>query len=226
MTLEEKLAIAKEQQHKIENGINIVQKKTKNPTSPMTGSVESLDEAVFGQVQNVDSNGVKPYDAQDEMRRIKERHEHGAKVDCSNSKIPKQIIQSIIDKPLDMPSTDPKLDAFTEKLKRTIPEGLMRSYEIQNRLEKSDDKKSFTNLTETNNGKTNIDYEMIKLIVENAIEKKIETLKNNLLNESLNTSSPSLKAMKLSNKFLFLDSDNNVFECQMKYIGKNKSKKK
>ena len=30
--------------------------------------------------------------------------------------------------------------------------------------------------------------------------------------------------MKLGNKFLFLDSDNNVFECQMKYIGKNKKK--
>jgi hypothetical protein len=53
----------------------------------------------------------------------------------------------------------------------------------------------------------------------------------NELNESINRSNAqryneaSLKVMKMSDKFLFLDSDNNIFECQMVYKGKNKSKK-
>lgn len=225
MTLEEKLAIAKEQQHKIENGAKLVKKKANKNISPMMGSVENLDEAVFGKVQEIDSNGQKPYDAQDEMRRIKERHEHGAKVDYSNSKIPKQIIKSIIEDPLDMPSTDPKLDAFTEKLKHVMPEGLMRSYEIQNKLENTQKKETEKNIIKESNN-TVVDYEMLKLIIENAIEKKLKNLQTNILNESLQNKSPSLKAIKISDKFLFLDNDNNIFECQMKFIGKNKAKKK
>jgi hypothetical protein len=223
MTLEEKLALSKEQQHKIEKGIkSITSSPSKKKPSTMVGSVEDLDSAVFGEVQKSDSG----YDAKEEMKRIQERYEKGAKinVDYGNTKIPKQIIQSIIQNPLDMPSVDPKMDAFTEKLKMSLPESINRSYEIQSRLEKQDEKQTPL-VTETKT--SSIDYEMIKLIVENAISKKMEEIKNTLLTESQNhlNQSPSLKAMKLGEKFLFLDGDNNVFECQMKYIGKNKKKK-
>lgn len=225
MTLEEKLALSKEQQHKIENGIKNISNPTSKKRKPTTmmGSVEDLDSAVFGEVQKSE-NG---YDAKEEMKRIQERYEKGVniKVDYENTKIPKQIIQSIIQNPLDMPSVDPKMDAFTEKLKMSLPESINRSYEIQSRLEKQDEKK--TPVISESTTSTSIDYEMIKLIIENAINKKIDDIKNTLLTESQNhlNSTPSLKAMKLGEKFLFLDGDNNVFECQMKYIGKNKKKK-
>ena len=189
----------------------------------MIGSLDTLDEAVFGDAQPSDPNR---YDAEAEMKRIKERYEHGAKIDCSNSRIPQSIIRSILDNPLDMPSVDPKMDAFTERLKEKLPEGLGRSYEIQSKLEKQDKQIINENSPKSSESSTRqaIDYEMIKLIIENAIEKKMETLKNSLLVENKQTNDASLKAMKLGNKFLFLDSDNNVFECQMKYIGKNKKK--
>ena len=41
---------------------------------------------------------------------------------------------------------------------------------------------------------------------------------------SHNDDSGNLKAMKMSDKLLFLDDNNNVYECQMKYVGKNKKK--
>lgn len=224
MTLEEKLALSKEQQQKIEKGIKAVSsKQNKNTAQTMIGSLDTLDEAVFGDAQPSDPNR---YDAEAEMKRIKERYEHGAKIDCSNSRIPQSIIRSILDNPLDMPSVDPKMDAFTERLKEKLPEGLGRSYEIQSKLEKQDKQIINENSPKSSESSTRqaIDYEMIKLIIENAIEKKMETLKNCLLVENKQTNDASLKAMKLGNKFLFLDSDNNVFECQMKYIGKNKKK--
>ena len=63
------------------------------------------------------------------------------------------------------------------------------------------------------------------MIVEGAINEKLGELKG-VLNESVSkTSSPNIAAMKMADKFLFLDSDNNVWECVMKYRGKNKKKK-
>lgn len=162
------------------------------------------------------------------MKRIKERREHGDSIDYSHSKLPRQIIESIAANPLDMTVVDPKMDAFTEKLKQTLPNSFNRSYEIQEKLEKQD--RQELNEVQGNNNATplsvNVDYELIKTIVESVVDKKINELKKGMVNENLSYgSNSSLKAMKLGEKFLFLDSDNNIFECQMKYIGKNKKRK-
>jgi len=224
MTLEEKLAISKQQQQKIEKGITLPNgangiSNYAPISSTITGSVDDIDNAVFGEVNN--DLLSKRYDAREEMKKIEERKEHGGNVDYSHSKIPKSILNSIIKNPLDMPSTDPKMDAFTQKLQEKLPEGINRSYAIQNALEGKDKAKAIDEKSHSNS----IDYEMIKMIVENAVEKKLSELKGTLLTEGKENEDHSLRAMKIGNKFLFLDNDNNIFECQMKYIGKNKKRK-
>ena len=226
MTLEEKLALSKEQKQIMENGIKAVQhKQARNDSSnsPIVGNLDDIDKAVYGEVEKTSG-----YDPQEEMKRIKERREHGGSIDYSHSKLPKQIIESIAANPLDMTVVDPKMDAFTEKLKQTLPNSFNRSYEIQEKLEKQD--RQELNEVQGNNNATsasvNVDYELIKTIVESVVDKKINELKKGMVNENLSYgSNSSLKAMKLGEKFLFLDSDNNIFECQMKYIGKNKKRK-
>lgn len=226
MTLEEKLALSKEQKQIMENGIKAVQHKqarTVSSNSPIVGNLDDIDKAVYGEVEK--TNG---YDPHEEMKRIKERREHGGSIDYGHSKLPRQIIESIAANPLDMTVVDPKMDAFTEKLKQTLPNSFNRSYEIQEKLEKQD--RQELNEVQGNNNATpasvNVDYELIKTIVESVVDKKINELKKGMVNENLSYgSNSSLKAMKLGEKFLFLDSDNNIFECQMKYIGKNKKRK-
>ena len=226
MTLEEKLALSKEQKQIMENGIKAVQHKqaeTGSSNSPIIGNLDDIDKAVYGEVEKTSG-----YDPQEEMKRIKERREHGGSIDYSHSKLPRQIIESIAANPLDMTVVDPKMDAFTEKLKQTLPNSFNRSYEIQEKLEKQD--RQELNEVQGNNNATsasvNVDYELIKTIVESVVDKKINELKKGMVNENLSYgSNSSLKAMKLGEKFLFLDSDNNIFECQMKYIGKNKKRK-
>lgn len=226
MTLEEKLALSKEQKQIMENGIKAVQHKqarTVSSNSPIVGNLDDIDKAVYGEVEKTSG-----YDPHEEMKRIKERREHGCPIDYSHSKLPRQIIESITTNPLDMTVVDPKMDAFTEKLKQTLPNSFNRSYEIQEKLEKQD--RQELNEVQGNNNATplsvNVDYELIKTIVESVVDKKINELKKGMVNENLNYgSNSSLKAMKLGEKFLFLDSDNNVFECQMRYIGKNKKRK-
>lgn len=226
MTLEEKLALSKEQKQIMENGIKAVQHKqavTGSSNSPIVGNLDDIDKAVYGEVEKTSG-----YDPHEEMKRIKERREHGDSIDYSHSKLPRQIIESIAANPLDMTVVDPKMDAFTEKLKQTLPNSFNRSYEIQEKLEKQD--RQELNEVQGNNNATplsvNVDYELIKTIVESVVDKKINELKKGMVNENLSYgSNSSLKAMKLGEKFLFLDSDNNIFECQMKYIGKNKKRK-
>lgn len=226
MTLEEKLALSKEQKQIMENGIKAVQHKqarTVSSNSPIVGNLDDIDKAVYGEVEK-----TSEYDPHEEMKRIKERREHGGSIDYSHSKLPRQIIESIAANPLDMTVVDPKMDAFTEKLKQTLPNSFNRSYEIQEKLEKQD--RQELNEVQGNNNATpasvNVDYELIKTIVESVLDKKVGELKREMINENLSYgSNNSLKAMKLGEKFLFLDSDNNIFECQMKYIGKNKKRK-
>ena len=226
MTLEEKLALSKEQKQIMKNGIKAVQhKQARNDSSnsPIVGNLDDIDKAVYGEVEKTSG-----YDPHEEMKRIKERREHGDSIDYSHSKLPRQIIESIAANPLDMTVVDPKMDAFTEKLKQTLPTSFNRSYEIQEKLEKQD--RQELNEVQGNNNATplsvNVDYELIKTIVESVVDKKINELKKGMVNENLSYgSNSSLKAMKLGEKFLFLDSDNNIFECQMKYIGKNKKRK-
>ena len=76
-------------------------------------------------------------------------------------------------------------------------------------------------------GNTGIDYDAIRQIVETAVRSLKDELRSEL-NESVvhsRQNDVSLKAMKMGSKFLFLDSDDNVYECQMVYKGKNKKKR-
>lgn len=63
---------------------------------------------------------------------------------------------------------------------------------------------------------------MIEAVVERVIDRKLSSL-----NESVSMPNPTIKSMSLteSGNFRFLDSEDNVYECSMKYLGKRKKKK-
>ena len=76
------------------------------------------------------------------------------------------------------------------------------------------------------NNNASIDYELIKTIVESAIDKRLSEIKTTLNESSVRqqTYVPSMKMMNFKDKFYFVDNDDNVFECEMKYKGKRKKK--
>ena len=76
------------------------------------------------------------------------------------------------------------------------------------------------------NGSANIDYDLIKTLIENTIDNKLSEI-NNTLNESVGRQQmyvPTMKMLNFKDKFYFVDNDDNVFECEMKYKGKRKKK--
>lgn len=73
-----------------------------------------------------------------------------------------------------------------------------------------------------NSNTSNIDLTLLEQVIERVIDKKL-----NMLNESISRKLPSqIRSMSIteSGNFRFLDGENNVYECQMKYIGKRKKK--
>ena len=69
---------------------------------------------------------------------------------------------------------------------------------------------------------TSVDIAALEQVIERVIDKKL-----NMLNESISRKLPSqIRSMSIteSGNFRFLDGEDNVYECQMKYIGKRKKK--
>lgn len=184
--------------------------------------VDRIDEMIYG---GSDGQSFGIYNAKDDYEKLKTGI--NAK-NAQKSKMPSAIKESILSNPLIMEPTDTAMDNLTERLEKAMP-GIQRSMGILNKLEKKDtedrEKRLFESKNEQSNANGQIDYSLIKMIVEQAVEKKFNEL-SGTLNESVNhNSSPSLNVMKLGENFLFLDDQGNVYECRMHYKGKNRKKK-
>lgn len=222
---------------RIEKGNIISNKKTNNGQhitnqQDLDRLIENYDKQVYGTTPNtvLKNEEKEKYDPQKEMQHLKEIAEHGGRgaVNLEGRNIPQGIVESILNNPLDLKPIDPKMDALEEKLKNNMP-GIKAAANILERVEKRDEEaraKIAEQIMPQTNTNTNIDYELIKTIIENTIDKKLTEMKKTL-NESAERNQmyvPSMKMMNFKDKFYFVDNDNNVFECEMKYKGKRKKK--
>ena len=195
--------------------------------------LKNYDEQVYGQYVP-SKEEQKQYSAEAEMKLIKERANNTNGGYNHNTRVPNKIVESILSNPCDLDANlyeDNNMTEFTKRLSKRI-NGIKNVQDIQKKLEESD-RRSQTNRTveqrQQNGGNGNstvVDYSLIKTIVESVINEKMDSLKKELLDEGIshNGNTGNLKAMKMGDKFLFLDDNNNVYECQMKYVGKNKKK--
>ena len=119
------------------------------------------------------------------------------------------------------------MNELTEKLAKGIP-GIQKSMQILNDLEKKDAEKKELNedriTRPTQQGA--IDYNVIRTIIEEVVDEKLSKFAP-MLTESHGSNCGALSVMNIrNNKFLFLDDNNNIFECQMVFKGKNKARRK
>ena len=194
--------------------------------------IENYDQQVYGSSAQpvLMQEESEKYDARKEMERLKEIEAHGGRsaVNLEGRNIPQGIVESILNNPLDLKPIDPRMDALVDKVKKSMP-GIKAAANILERVDKKDKEaraKINENLMPKQNTNTNIDYDTIKTIIESVIDSKLEEIKETL-NESVNrnqTYVPSMKMLSFKDNFYFVDNDNNVFECVMKYKGKKKKK--
>lgn len=219
--------------NKIEKG-NVTSTPKSNPKVARTQQeldrlIESYDNMAYGPSQDL-NNDTEKYDPQKEMEYLKEVSERGGRgsVNLEGRNIPKGIVESILNNPLDLKPIDPKMDAFEERLKNKMS-GIKAAANIFERVQKKDEEakaKLIEQVAPMHNNNASIDYELIKTIVESAIDKRLSEIKTTLNESSVRqqTYVPSMKMMNFKDKFYFVDNDDNVFECEMKYKGKRKKK--
>ena len=186
--------------------------------------IRKLDDMVYGKPVEDE----KKYDPKKDMEKMTGVL---SSAQITQSGLPESIKRSIIAQPLTLsPIEDPNMTALEERLQRTMP-GIQKSMKILSDLDQYDLEQKEKTMAESkprNDAATTsaIDYALIKTIVESVVDEKLNGMRQ-MLNESTGNGTPSLSVMNIRNdKFLFLDSDDNIFECQMVYKGKNKAKRK
>lgn len=211
-----------------------IQQQTNRAPKGVAGSIDSLDEAVFGRyIQTEDDEASKgqrllmetmrEYEEGNVSEETMERVKHNVK----NLKIPQAIISSVISNPLiETKIGGDDIDEFVEKnLKKNT------NIELSNRITKKlEEKDNRVQKPQPQPQQRRNDSQLTQMIVEavdNAIDRKLSQIGGKInLNESQNRNIPSLKMIQETDgsKFLLLDSDDNVYECTLTYKGKNKKR--
>lgn len=187
--------------------------------------VNNLDEQVYGKYHP--KEGI--YDADREMEILKQGPRKPA-IDLAKSQLPKNIVESILNNPLDMDPTiveGSKYHNFMNNLGKS--EGLQRIAEMQEKLNGEDIKKKQAKMEErmasqSSNGNGGfVDYSLIKDIIEKVVSDKINELKKEIVEEISNNAN-NCTLMTFKDGFLYLTDDGKVYECNMKFKGYNKGK--
>lgn len=207
---------------------NVINRKVRN-----TEDLSAMDEAVFGAYdssQDNTSEGLQTLrQRMEEIRtgNVSEETLQVIKENAQHSQLPKEILQSLIENPLIMDENvvrDEKIVALGEK----VAQKASAQRDIIKKVEENDRKKRgiTENVKPTGENNASIDYALIKTIIESVVDEKLGQLRGSMLNESRNVSLPNIKGiqMKDENTFWMVDTSDNIYECSMKYKGKNKRK--
>ena len=227
-------------QNSIEKMLEISTKIEKMGVSPQKGSTNmhrvSTKQDLDQLIENYDRNfyaadteptskedGSHEYNARLEMERLKEIAKQGGRgpVNVNGKNMPKEILESIINNPLDLTPIDPRMDELEEKIKNKMS-GIKTATDILERVGKQS--KATKPIVNEDKQPSSIDYDTIKTIVENVLDSRLERVKEtiNESNSHQDAYVPSMKYLSFKDKFYFVDNDDNVFECVMKYKGKRK----
>ena len=210
-----------------------VNESAQRPHKPLTSSdvdriVEQYDQQVFGPTTEIPlKEGERPhYDPNVEMERLKKIAENGSTptLDVENSKIPKTIIESIINNPLNLKPLDPRMDALEERLKDSMP-GIKSAVNILERVENQEKAKG-KQIKEQRTLKPiqTTETENLRELISEVFDEKISELTQTLNEGRTSSYIPSMKCLSFKDNFYFVDNDDNVFECVMNYKGKRKRK--
>lgn len=209
------------------------QRINQQPSVITSKNIDVLDEMVFGaptpltetQLYETFPNGQKRkiYDPEEEMRMIKNQ----TQFNNVNSKMPSAILESIIQNPLIMqPIEDPTSEIMNEVVQN-------RTKDILGKLDAMDKAKNgivkdvtaIQQPIQERNQTSSMNMEYLATLIESIVDKKFKEYGNLLLNENKQRGSGNkVTLMTLGDNFKFMDELGNVYECQMKYIGKGKIK--
>lgn len=131
----------------------------------------------------------------------------------AGSKLPKEILESLSNNPIDQDVFDP--DYKLKKATQLIAESNKRSNQArpQQRI-----------VEQAQPSVSNVDYSLIKTIVEDCMRKYAASITKKILTESVGSGGDALKAIRIGDKFSFITSSGDLYEAELKFK-KNVNKK-
>lgn len=188
------------------------------------------------------------WDPNKALEKIKQGGDMNPTIDPKKSKIPSAILESILKNPLSNAGYADLIDKFTNDIGlgeaniEAIADFSKRVDEIADKRKKdalnetmeqtkNEDEivtEQFRNLANNSNVEHN-QLSSLEQMIESVLDRKLAQYTKALLNESKsNDNLSNIKGFQIreNGKFYFLSSNNDLYECQMKYLGKNKVRKK
>ena len=140
-----------------------------------------------------------------------------------NSKLPKEILESFKTKQIDPSPLGYGVSSSILDEVNYRTQGKLYNEETNTQPQAKPKQQLVENVQIPTNA-TNVDYSMIKMIVEDCMRKYVSSLKKTIINESKN-SNDELQALKIGDKFSFITKNGDLFEAELKFI-KNLNNKK
>lgn len=140
-----------------------------------------------------------------------------------NSKLPKEILESFKTKQIDPSPLGYGVSSSILDEVNYRTQGKLYNEET-NTQPQAKPKQQIVENVQIPTNTTNVDYSMIKMIVEDCMRKYVSSLKKTIITESKN-SNDELQALKIGDKFSFITKNGDLYEAELKFI-KNLNNKK
>lgn len=175
--------------------INKIASSTRKNTSK--GLFDAMDE--FGGIEEADMSSYQPT----QQTQIAQ-----SPVAKSSSKLPKEILESMTNNPIDTSIFDPNRSVLDRASVQNLPK-VSKKVENKNNI--------VTEQVAQQQTTQQIDYSLIKSIVEECVRKYAGAISKKILKESKGEGLSELKAMKVGNKFSFITENGDVYEATLKF---------
>lgn len=140
--------------------------------------------------------------------------------DMPNKGLPKEIYESFMENPLNNTN-----DLSTSLLDEVLSNGKLKYQEDFQSNEKAMIKENISKDNLNISSNQTFDYSILKLIIEDVFDRKLNEYKKSLLNES-NSNKQVLSTIGIHNgKLTFLSSNGDLYEAELKFVKNVKQKK-
>lgn len=178
--------------------INNIANNTRNETSK--GLFETMDE--FGGIADMDTSAYQ----KTPMQKSQTFQSNGGVP--TRSKLPREIVESMTNNPIDTSVFNPEQSILDRAGVTNLP---------QVQKQKSRNNVINEQVAPQPVAQQQVDYSLIKSIVEECMRKYTSALSKKILKENKENGMSELKAMKVGNKFSFITESGDVYEATLKF---------
>ena len=189
---------------------NIIANDSKNGIGNSRGKSVGWDTDVpLSYSNNTLKESYNDYDEYDEKPMVIEQVGNNKNL----SKLPPEIYESMTSNPIDTTPLGQGIDEYMQNV------SVLDKFNLSQKLSNNNQRKKIVTETKEQQASSNIDYSMIKMIVEECMRKYTSALKKTILTESKQTDvNDEIQAMKIGDKFSFITKNGNLYEAKLTFI--------